>query len=122
MKSFDLMLDSTSANLKDLIANDERISESDIDDVVGDIYNKNILDLTEKEFNTLDNCAKHLRWTYFKLDTAKGGVNLRFIGSSNGYYSINMDFKKLEGDEALMYIEMSKNDKTKKKRKKPSIH
>jgi hypothetical protein len=34
-------------------------------------------------------------WTFYKIDTAKGGVTIRWCGESNGYYSMSVNFRKV---------------------------
>lgn len=55
--------------------------------------------LTPEKFKA-EQDADSFTWTFYKLDTAKGGVCIRWFGSSNGYYSESVDLVKAdeEGD------------------------
>lgn len=38
-------------------------------------------------------------WTFYNIGTLKGSVNIRFYGSSNGYYSEGVSFVLVDGDK-----------------------
>jgi hypothetical protein len=73
----------------------------EVEDVCGDmrdIIGSPILVAEESESGLKTGSYESETWTFYKIDTAQGGVTIRWYGTSNGYYSERVDFRKLNGE------------------------
>lgn len=76
----------------------------DIQDIIGDLddlLGTPILSAEEAESDAPPSGFKHeyepesQTWTFYKLRTIKGSVDIRWFGQSNGYYSESVDFDEV---------------------------
>lgn len=69
----------------------------DLEDLVGSEITRaeEVSNMEEPERDYNDNCdGDSHTWTFYKIDTRKGGVTIRWFGSSNGYYSEGVSFAR----------------------------
>ena len=74
-----------------------------IDDINGDLDNLigNPILIAEESTNSDNPQSQYdesFTWTFYKLATVKGYVDIKWYGESNGYYSKEVDFRLLEGE------------------------
>jgi len=73
-----------------------------VDSIVGnisDLLNTPITlaeEKTDSENGKIDDFDESFTWTFYTLATVKGYVDIRWYGSSNGYYSEDVTFKEIE--------------------------
>ena len=60
--------------------------------------NENLFDVLKNIGKEEDNSDESYTWTFYKFATRKGYVDIRWYGSSNGYYSESVDFVKVKGE------------------------
>jgi (p)ppGpp synthase/HD superfamily hydrolase len=76
-----------------------------IEDICGDLENsKGLVVRAEENSNSVEKPTRDdsETWTYYKLDTVKDNVTIRFVGSSNGYYSEDVTVRRVYIPELLI--------------------
>ncbi len=83
-------IDDIVGDLDDLIGSPITMAEeSTSNDAKTTVYDEG----TNNEWSYTDESAT---WTFYRLATIKGYVNIKWYGSSNGYYSESVDFIKID--------------------------
>ena len=80
----DVTVEDIIGDFKDLIGNPILMAEEVVHE------NENPKDVS------IPNYQDSFTWTFYKLATIKGYVTIRWYGSSNGYYSESVNFKRYE--------------------------
>jgi len=83
-------------DLQDLVGHPLVQAESVTSTTENDIPDEERVWLTLKDELNNDFDEDQL-WTFYKFATIKGSVNIRWYGTSNGYYSVHVSLDKIEG-------------------------
>lgn len=66
-----------------------------IEDICGDLEDLTGVPLLVAEACTNADVKEQCTWTFYRFSTIKGSVTIRWIGTSNGYYSEEVDFEEV---------------------------
>lgn len=75
----------------------------EIEDIEGDLQSLVgnpilVAEASENNNNPKSQYEESFTWTFYKIATIKGHVDIRWYGSSNGYYSESVQFDQIEGE------------------------
>ena len=78
-----------------------------VEDVVGDV--EDIIGSPVLRAEERSNCAQPVedgcgdveQWTFYTIATIKGTVDLRWLGTSNGYYGTGVDFEEVTSNDIM---------------------
>lgn len=73
----------------------EQVWLEDVNGNINNLLNMPILKFDEKTNDRATDWGSET-FTFYTISTAKGYVDLRWYGESNGYYSESVDFEKIE--------------------------
>lgn len=76
----DVRIEDICGDLQDLVGSPVLVAE--------EVFN----DASELIKGPIYQCTKSATWTFYKIDTRKGGVTIRWYRTSNGFYSERADF------------------------------
>jgi hypothetical protein len=96
----ELHLVATDGNEYAMYHRDDCCESVRIEEIIGDLQDLVGSPIIEAEEATNENewpqdgshMPESFTWTFYKLGTAKGFVTIRWLGTSNGYYSERVDF------------------------------
>lgn len=84
-------IDDICGDIQDLVGSEILVAE----EVSSDNTPETVWRILKQGIPKREYAAESETWTFYKIDTAKGGVTIRWYGSSNGYYSESVNFVKL---------------------------
>lgn len=74
----------------------EDVHIADINGELMDLIGSPILRAEESTSDCIETDESIEQWTFYKLATVNGYVDIRWIGESNGYYSVSVEFEEIK--------------------------
>lgn len=95
-----VMIDDINGDLEDLIGTPILLAEEVNNDEFVNAFENKFKKQSEDDYYEKDEDGNYkpesCTWTFYKLATKNGYVDIRWFGESNGYYSESVDFKKAD--------------------------